>query len=78
MLYLPNGVMIAAAVCLGVPTQRMPDSPNVLIGLSDKRLTRAMDRWRRLVTGEKPPRYTRYDTVDRALDEALGLPVAPR
>ena len=45
----------------------------MLIALSDKRLIRAMDRWRRLVRGEQRPRYTKYDAVDSALDEALEV-----
>jgi hypothetical protein len=34
-LYLPNGVMIGAAVCLDIPIRREVDSPNCTIGLSE-------------------------------------------
>jgi len=72
-LYLPNGVMIAAAVCLDIPIRRQPDSPNCTIGLSEARLIRAMERWRRLVSGERAPPYTKYDATDKALDKALEV-----
>jgi hypothetical protein len=65
--------MIGAAVCLDIPIRRETDSPNCVIGLSEKRLLRAMDQWRRVVSGEKAPPYTKCDATDRALDEALEV-----
>jgi hypothetical protein len=70
-LYLPNGALIVAAQDIGLPIRRLPDSPNVLIALSHKRIARAMDRWRRQMNGEKAPKYTTYDRVDRDLVDKI-------
>jgi hypothetical protein len=70
----PNGVAIKAAEQVGLPMRRVPGSPNTIIGLSERRLIRAWDRWRRLVSGEPAPPYTRYDSVDQDLDLVLCVP----
>jgi hypothetical protein len=72
-LYLPNGVMIGAAVCLDLPMRREADSPNCTIGLSEARLLRAKERWHRLVSGDARQPYTRCDATDKALDATLEV-----
>lgn len=65
--WIGNGVLIAAALSLGVPVKREDDSPNCWVGIQSGRLVRARTRW----LGTTPA--GRFDAIDQELDSVLKI-----